>query len=112
MTTAAADYRKLAKRYRTLPETMVRAGAAELRKTTLTKLKRDVGADRILSGTDPQRPRPKPLNVTVKVETGPVDRHRHLPACRGNVGCGRSSKAAPSKGPRPSSRSPEVLTPG
>ena len=68
MTTAATDYRALAKRYRTLPEEMVRAGAAELRKTTLTTLKRDVGSDRILSGTARRGRRPKPLNVKVKVE--------------------------------------------
>ena len=60
MTTAAADYRKLAKRYRTLPEEMVRAGAAELRKTTLTTLKRDVGSDRALSGTGRRGRRPSP----------------------------------------------------
>jgi hypothetical protein len=47
---------------------MVRAGAAELRKTTLTTLKRDVGSDRILSGTIRRGRRPKPLNLMVKVE--------------------------------------------
>ena len=71
MTTAAADYRKLAKRYRDLPERMVRAGAAELRKTTLTQLKHDVGSDRALSGVWLKgRGKVKyPLNVTLKVDT-------------------------------------------
>lgn len=70
MTTAAADYRALAKRYRDLPERQVRAGAAELRKTTLTQLKHDVGSDRALSGVWLKgRGKVKyPLNVTLTVD--------------------------------------------
>ena len=66
--TAASNYRALAKRYRALPEEMVRAGAAELQKTTLANLKKDVGSDRILSGTIRRGRRPAPLTVKVTVE--------------------------------------------
>jgi hypothetical protein len=64
----ASDYRALAKRYRSLPEEIVRAGAAEMSKAILTNLRQDVGADQLMSGFAKRR-RTK-MNVAVKVSPG------------------------------------------
>ena len=69
--TAAGDYRKLAQRYRTLPEQVVRAGAAEMRKAVLEELKRDIGPDLLMSGfTRRQGVRHQKMGVTVTVHAG------------------------------------------
>jgi hypothetical protein len=66
---AAADYRALAKRYRHLPELVVRAGAAEIQRSVLVRLDRDTGGDRVLSGTV-RRGRRTKLGVSVTVSPG------------------------------------------
>jgi hypothetical protein len=66
----ASDYRALAKRYRSLPEEMVRAGAAEMSQAILTNLKADTGGDQRLSGFT-RRPGAHPkMAVTTKISPG------------------------------------------
>ena len=64
---AGAEYRALAKRYRHLPELVVRAGAAEIKRSLLVQLDRDTGGDRVLSGTA-RRGRTTKLGVSVTVQ--------------------------------------------
>lgn len=67
---AASDYRALAKSYRSLPEQMVRAGAAEMAKAILTNLRADTGGDQRMSGFT-RRPGAHPkMAVTTKVSPG------------------------------------------
>lgn len=64
----ASDYRALAKSYRSLPEQMVRAGAAEMSDAILTNLKQDTG-DQRMSGAGRRR-RSQKMAVTTKISPG------------------------------------------
>jgi hypothetical protein len=67
---AGADYRALAKRYRNLPEQMVRAGAAEMQKAVTIRLKRDTGGDQRMSGFTRRPGRHARMTVTAKISPG------------------------------------------
>jgi hypothetical protein len=66
----ASDYRALARRVRSLPEEMVRAGAADMQQAILANLKGDTGGDQALSGTSRGRRRRTKLATTVTVTGG------------------------------------------
>lgn len=68
--TVSADYRKLAKRYRTLPEQVVRAGAKPIQKAVLDRLGAATGGDRRLSGFTRRAGRHQPMGVSVSVSAG------------------------------------------